>query len=119
LLGQIIAAGITALASAGAAFAGAGAANRNTKVIDERAQKTADLDLAQRMLAMACSDNASEAFVGASVLKKLKGDWNSDPKVRTFIIRSCEALNASNIQAYYGGATHVTTTPPGGTVRTP
>jgi hypothetical protein len=120
LWGQIIAAGLTALASGGAAFLGVRTANRNTKVVDERAQKTTDMEVARQMFAMALSDNAKESVAAAYVLQEMKGDFISDPALRKFVIRAATAaLKASNIQAYDGGATHVTTTPPpGGTAAT-
>jgi hypothetical protein len=119
LLGQIVTAVATILASGGAAFWGARAADRNTEVVDARAQKTTDLDVARQMFAMALSDNPREADSAAYVLREMKADFISDPVLRKFVIRASAALNASNIQAYHGGATHVTTTPPpGGTAAT-
>jgi hypothetical protein len=115
LWGQIIAAGLTALVSGGAAFLGVRTANRNIKVVDERAQKTTDMEVARQMFAMALSDNAKESVAAAYVLQEMKGDFISDPALRKFVIRAATAaLKASNIQAYDGGATHVTTTPPPG-----
>jgi hypothetical protein len=116
LVGQIVAAGITALATAvaaaGAAFAGARAANRNTKVVDARAQKTAEWERIDRYVDMACSTDQTKAYVGLYHLQQSKADWNSDPEQRAFIKRTLEALNAPVIQAYRGGQTTVVTSPP-------
>lgn len=120
LVGQIVAAGVTAVASGGAAFLGVRTANRTTKVEDERAKDTADWERIQRLVTMACSTNDKEAYVGLYHLQKSKDDWNDNPEQRAFIKRTCEALNASAVTAYHGGATQVTTTPPpGGTVSPP
>ena len=120
--GQIVAALITGLATTvAAAWAAleARAANRNTKVVDERAQKTTNMDVARQMFAMACSDNDKESIPAAYVLKEMKDDFISDPVLRKFVIRAATALNASNIQAYHRGATKVTSTsPPGATAPT-
>jgi hypothetical protein len=113
--GQIVAALITGLATTvAAAWAAleARAANRNTKIVNERAQKTAEWERIDRLVTMACSTNDTEAYVGLYLLQQSKADWNSDPKQRAHIRRTLEALNAPAIQAYRGGQTTVVTSPP-------
>jgi hypothetical protein len=112
LAGQIVVAVIAALASAGGAFVGARAAKRNTTVVDERAQKTTDMEVARQMFAMACSDKPKESIAAAHVLKGMKDDFTSDPVLRKFVILASAAISASEIEAYHQGATNVTTTPP-------
>jgi hypothetical protein len=111
-VGQILAAGLTALASGAAAFLGVKTANRNTNVVDERAKQTADWDRLQRLVTMACSTNPTEAYVGVYHLELSKQDWNNNPEQRAFVRRTCEALNAPAVQAYRGGQTTVVTSPP-------
>jgi hypothetical protein len=121
--GQIIAAGLTALASGGAAFVGVRTANRNTDVEDRRARETAlaeekrakeaaEWDRLQRMVTMACSANPVEAYVGVSHLQQSKDTWKGNADQKTFIRRTLSALTAPAIQAYRGGQTTVVTTPP-------
>ena len=96
LVGQIVAAGITALASGGAAFLGSRSANRNTDVEDkrakeiaaaeaERAERAAEWDRIHRMVTMACSTNQTESYVGMDLLEKSRTDWNDNPEQRKFI----------------------------------
>lgn len=110
--GQIIAAAVTFVGAAAAAFLGARSANRNTKVVDERAKKTAEWERIDRYVTMACSTNPVESYVGVYHLQQSKADWNSDPEQRAFIKRTLEAINAPGIQAYLGGQTTVVTSPP-------
>ena len=120
LVGQIVTAVATVLGSGGAAFWGARAANRNTEVVDARAQKTTDMEVARQMFAMALSNDTKEAEAAAYVLREMKDDFIADPVLRKFVIRAVTAVTAAERQAYHGGATHVTTTPPpGGTAGTP
>ena len=115
LVGQVVAAVVTGLATVGAAawaaFAGAHAANRNTQVLDDRARKTTDMDVARQMFAMACSPNDKESIAAAYVLKEMKSDLMSDPVLEKFVIRAVAAIIASDTQAYRRGATPQTTTP--------
>lgn len=85
--GQIIAALVTAVASGGAAFLGVIAANRNTKVVDVRAKHTAEWDHMHRLVAMACSTNQTESYVGMDLHEKSKADWFDDPDQRRFVWR--------------------------------
>ena len=114
--GQIVAAVVTGIETAGAAalaaFGGTQAANRNTKVVDERAKKTAEWQRIDRLVSMACSENPKEAYVGLYHLQQSRADWNNDPDQRAHIRRTLEALNAPAVQAYRGGQTTVVTTPP-------
>jgi hypothetical protein len=63
LVGQIVAAAVTFIWTGGAAFLGARVANRSTKVVDERAKKTAEWERIDRLAAMACSKNDTETYV--------------------------------------------------------
>jgi hypothetical protein len=113
--GQIVAALITGLATTvAAAWAAleARAANRNTKVVNERAQKTAEWERIDRYVTMTCSENEIEAYVGLFHLIESKADWNSDPEQRAFIKRTLKALNAPAKLAYLEGKTRVVTNQP-------
>jgi hypothetical protein len=113
--GQIVAALITGLATTvAAAWAAleARAANRNTKVVDERAQKTAEWERIDRLVTMACSTNPTESYVGLYHLEQAKADWKDDPEQRAFIKHTLEALNAPAIQAYREGQRKFVTGPP-------
>jgi hypothetical protein len=112
IVGQTIAGVATFLASGGAAYLGARAANRNTKVVDERAKRTAEWERIDRLVTMACSENETEAYVGLYLLQQSKADWNSDPEQRAHIKRTLDALSAPAIQAYRRGQTTVVTNPP-------
>jgi hypothetical protein len=112
LVGQIVAGGLTAVASAGAAFLGAWSANRSTKVEDARAKETAEWERIERMITRACSTNTTEAYVGMYQLEKSKQDWNSNAEQVRHIRRTLDALTASAVQAYRGGQTTVVTSPP-------
>ena len=119
-MGQIIAAGVGAVASGLAAFAGVRAANRTTDVEDRRAEDTAEWERIRQLISMACSENEKESYVGMYILVRSKDDWNDNPAQRAFVKRAIDALTASAIAAYHEGATQVTTTPaPGGTVSPP
>jgi hypothetical protein len=112
IVGQIIVGVATFLGSGGAAYLGARAANRNTKVVDERAKETAEWERIRWMVTMALSRNDDEAYLGVYLLEQSKADWNSNPEQRTFVRRVLEALNDPAIQAYREGKTTVVTNPP-------
>jgi hypothetical protein len=134
LVGQIVAAGITALASGGAAFLGSRSANRNTDVEDQRvreiaeaedkrikeiaaaedqrAKDAAEWDRIHRMVTMAFSTNRTESYVGMDLLRKSKADWNDNPEQRKFIRNVLTAMTAAPVQAYVGNQTPVVTGPP-------
>jgi hypothetical protein len=113
--GQIVAAlitgGATTVAAAWAALE-ARAANRNTKVANERAKETAEWERIERMITRACSKDPTEAYVGMYQLEKSKQDWNSNVEQVRHIRRTLDALTASAVQAYRGGQTTVVTSPP-------
>ncbi len=98
------------LGAAGAAFLGARAANRNTKVVDERAKKTAEWERIDRYGHDGVFRRIPPRRTSASItFRQSKADWNSDPEQRAFIKRTLEAINAPAIQAYRGGQTTVVT----------
>jgi hypothetical protein len=100
------------LASGGAAFIGARAANRTTDITEARAKENAEWDRIHRVVTMACSTNPTESYVGMDLLQKSKSDWNNNTEQRKFIRRVCDALTAAPVQAYRGGQTTVVTSPP-------
>jgi hypothetical protein len=112
IAGEIVVAVAAFLGSGGAAYLGMRAANRNTRVVDERAKETAEWERVRWMVTMALSENPNEAYVGVYLLEKSKDDWNSNPEQRALIKRTLEALNAPAVQAYRGGQTTVVTSPP-------
>ncbi len=70
VVGQIVAAVITFLGTGGAAYLGARAANRNTKVEDARTRETEVWERIRWMVTMALSQNDDEAYVGVYLLEK-------------------------------------------------
>jgi hypothetical protein len=113
--GQIVAALITGAATtvaAGWAAFEARAANRNTKVVNERAKETAEWERIERMITRACSTNPTEAYVGIYQLEQSKQDWNRNAEQVRHIRRTLDALTASAVKAYRGGQTRVVTSPP-------
>jgi hypothetical protein len=112
IVGQIIVGVATFLGSGGAAYLGARAANRNTKVVDERAKETAEWERLRWVASLASSTNPTEAYLGVYLLEQSKADWNNNPEQRTFVRRVLEALNDPAIQAYREGKTTVVTNPP-------
>ena len=109
LVGQLVAAGVTALASGGAAFLGVRAANRTTDVEDKRAEDTAEWERIQRLLSMACSQENKEAYVGLSILTESKDDWKDKPEQTAFVRHALDALNKGAVTAYLGDQTTVVT----------
>jgi uncharacterized protein HemX len=131
LVGQVVIAVATVLASGGAAFFGSRSAKLGTEVEDkrakeiaeaedkrtreiaateaERAKEAAEWDRIHRMVTMAFSTNPLESYVGVALLKKSKADWN--PEQTKFIRDVLSALLAAPRQAYGGSQTTVVTSP--------
>jgi hypothetical protein len=81
------------------------------RALAARTQETAEWERLNRLVAMACSTNPTEAYVGVYQLQQSRADWNSDPELRAFVRRALEALTAPAIQAYRRGQTNVVTSP--------